>query len=134
MIHQEICFCASCDNCGEIFNDGEYSMFPLESDVENQLRNSSDWFAGYEDKDHIGKHYCPDCYELDTDIDDKIILDTSRTKPIEPQSPLPVQGYSKAIELIKYFVDRVEAGTIRSKTTYAKYKEFLASLPTPTKD
>jgi hypothetical protein len=30
-----------------------------------------------------------------------------------------------AIELLQYFVDRVEAGTIRSKTTYRKYKSFL---------
>ena len=35
---------------------------------------------------------------------------------------------SEAIELIKYFVDRVEGGTIRSETTYKKYKDFLAKV------
>jgi hypothetical protein len=29
------------------------------------------------------------------------------------------------------FVDRVEAGTIRSKTTYAKYKDFLSMYEQP---
>ena len=32
---------------------------------------------------------------------------------------------SEAIELLKYFTDRVEIGSIRSKTTYKKYKDFL---------
>lgn len=37
----------------------------------------------------------------------------------------------EAVELIQYFVDRVDAGTIRSKITYSKYKEFLSSLTAP---
>lgn len=32
---------------------------------------------------------------------------------------------AELLENIKYFVDRVEAGTIRSKTTYAIYKNLL---------
>ena len=31
----------------------------------------------------------------------------------------------EAIQLIKYFLDRVEDGSIRSKTTYRKYKDFM---------
>jgi len=31
----------------------------------------------------------------------------------------------EALELLQYFVDRVEAGTIRSQTTYNKYKNYL---------
>jgi len=31
----------------------------------------------------------------------------------------------EAVELIQYFVKRVEEGSIRSKTTYKKYKDFL---------
>ena len=31
----------------------------------------------------------------------------------------------EALELLQYFVTRVEAGTIRSQTTYNKYKTFL---------
>jgi hypothetical protein len=34
----------------------------------------------------------------------------------------------EALELLQYFVDRVEAGTIRSKTTYKKYKDFLNNI------
>ena len=34
----------------------------------------------------------------------------------------------EAIELIEYFVNRVEEGTIRSKITYGKYKTFLEKL------
>lgn len=36
-----------------------------------------------------------------------------------------------AIELIQYFVDRVDKGEIRSKTTYAKYKDFLQKVNPP---
>ena len=34
----------------------------------------------------------------------------------------------EALDLLQYFVDRVEAGTIRSKTTYKKYKDFLDNI------
>ncbi len=47
------------------------------------------------------------------------------------QKALEILGdkkFSEAIELIKYLVDRVEEGTIRSKVTYSKYKNFLQSL------
>jgi len=30
-----------------------------------------------------------------------------------------------AVQLIQYFVKRVEEGTIKSKTTYKMYKDFL---------
>ena len=35
---------------------------------------------------------------------------------------------NEAIELIQYFVDRVEIGTIRSHTTYGKFKDFLKKI------
>lgn len=38
------------------------------------------------------------------------------------------QDYLEALELLQYFVQRVEAGTIRSKTTYEKYKNFLDKI------
>jgi len=34
----------------------------------------------------------------------------------------------EALEVIEYFVKRVEEGTIRSKVTYSKYKEFLKDI------
>ena len=37
----------------------------------------------------------------------------------------------EALDLLQYFVDRVEAGTIRSKTTYKKYKDFLDNINNP---
>ncbi|HCT86241.1 MAG TPA: hypothetical protein DF296_13700 [Candidatus Margulisbacteria bacterium] len=36
-----------------------------------------------------------------------------------------LKNYKEAIELIQYFTNRVENGTIRSRTTYGKYKDFL---------
>jgi len=33
--------------------------------------------------------------------------------------------FEQAKELIEYFVNRVEEGSIKSKTTYKLYKEFL---------
>ena len=35
---------------------------------------------------------------------------------------------NEAIDLIEYFVKRVEEGSIRSKTTYTMYKDFLTKL------
>ena len=34
----------------------------------------------------------------------------------------------RAVELIKYFVQRVEEGSIRSRTTYNMYKSFLIDI------
>lgn len=79
MITKEECYVGTCDNCGEIFNDGDYSMFPLSSDVKDQMENC-DWYANDNDPDHIGKHYCPDCFKYHPDVDDKIIVDLSRKK------------------------------------------------------
>jgi hypothetical protein len=79
MITEEKCYVGACDNCGELFNDGEYSMFPLESDVKDQMSNS-EWYADGTDPNHQGKHYCPDCFKYHPDIDDKIIVDESRIK------------------------------------------------------
>lgn len=38
------------------------------------------------------------------------------------------QRLLEALDLLQYFVDRVEAGTIRSQTTYKKYKDFLDNI------
>lgn len=74
MIYEEKCYVGTCDNCGVIFNDGEYSLFPLESDVKSQMENS-EWYSDGTDEDHKGKYYCPDCFKHDENIDDKIIVD-----------------------------------------------------------
>lgn len=85
MIHEEKCYMATCDNCGEVFNNGEYSMFPLASDVIDRIRNDSEWYSGDTDPDHKGKHYCTDCFKWHPEIDDKIILDESRKRPNSEQ-------------------------------------------------
>lgn len=105
MIHQKKCYCATCDNCGEIFDDGEYSMFPLESDVLDSMGdNYTEWYAGDTDPDHQGKHYCPECFKYDEDIDDKIIVDLSRKQeaPQEAQPPAPsLQTPHRILETVK---------------------------------
>jgi len=35
---------------------------------------------------------------------------------------------NEAVELIRYFVNRVEVGSIRSIETYKKYKDFLNKI------
>lgn len=79
MISEEKCYCGVCDNCGEIFDNGEYSLFPLESDVREQM-SEREWYTGIVDPDHNGKHYCPECFKYDEEIDDKIIVDIARYK------------------------------------------------------
>jgi len=58
MIQKEECYVGVCDNCGEMFSDGDYTLFPLTSDVADQMSNC-DWYTGRTDPDHLGKHYCP---------------------------------------------------------------------------
>ena len=47
-------------------------------------------------------------------------------KMCPPEDPNPM--LVETIKLIRYFVDRVEAGTIRSKTIYNMYKKFLENI------
>lgn len=101
MIHEEKCFCATCDNCGEIFEDGEYSLYPLESDVKEAMKNHEEWYCGDTDKEHLGKHYCFDCFKWHPEIDDKIILDTSRTK-------LTIEDYKEVFEDHKRLVRELD--------------------------
>lgn len=79
MISEEKCYVGTCDNCGEIFNDGEFTMFPLQSTVKDEMDNC-DWYTGMADPDHKGKHYCIDCFKYEEYIDDKIIVDLTRKK------------------------------------------------------
>ena len=79
MITEEKCYVGTCDNCGEIFNDGEFSLFPLESDVKDSMMDC-EWYSEGTDPEHEGKHYCPDCFKYYEEVDDKIIVDISRKK------------------------------------------------------
>lgn len=48
-------------------------------------------------------------------------LDASLAREVEKE----FNKLNEAIDLINYFVSRVEKGEIRSVTTYDKYKKFL---------
>lgn len=47
---------------------------------------------------------------------------------LEEQLDSDEERLLEALDLLQYFVDRVEAGTARSKTTYKKYKDFLDNI------
>lgn len=107
MIYKEDCFVGACDNCQEIFTDGDYSMFPLESDLKDEMQNS-EWYADGTDPDHKGKHYCPDCFKYHPEEDDKIMVDLSRKKEPDPLPALPsVQGVEELVAAIykKRFIE-----------------------------
>lgn len=79
MITEEKCYVGTCDNCGDIFDDGQFSLFILESTVKDRMKDS-EWYADGTDEDHKGKYYCLNCFTPDPDIDDKIIVDLTRKK------------------------------------------------------
>ena len=78
MIHEEKCYCATCDNCGETYTDEHsgFSLFVDENQCHEHMDNDS-WFS-HGDGEHKGKHYCPKCYKYDEVDEDKIILNESR--------------------------------------------------------
>lgn len=76
-------YVGTCDNCGDIFEDGEYSLFGLNSDVAEKMEESN-WYVGRDNNEHKGKHYCSDCFKQDDDVDDLIHLDLTRKKTIQP--------------------------------------------------
>lgn len=81
MITEETCYVGNCDNCGETYRN-EHHGFTMFIDKSQCLEymDKDDWYTGHADPDHKGKYYCPDCFEHDPDIDDKIVVDLSRTK------------------------------------------------------
>lgn len=81
MIHEEKCYTATCDNCGEPFvtyHTG-WSMFSDKSSIIESMDNE-DWYIGHLDE-YNGKHYCPSCFKYHPTEDDKIIVDVSRKSP-----------------------------------------------------
>lgn len=92
MISKEDCYVGSCDNCGELYEGPEYSLFLDRSTVREQM-DESDWYAEGADADHKDKHYCPKCFKYHADIDDKIIVDLSRKKDtMNDKHPTPTEG------------------------------------------
>ena len=67
-----------CDNCGaDSGTNAEYSCYHDESQARDTAIDS-EWQTIDDDKNEE-KHYCPDCF-IDIDDNDKIIIDTTRTK------------------------------------------------------
>lgn len=79
MITEEKCYLGTCDNCGEVFDDGQFSLFISKSDVKERMEETN-WYADGTDPDHKGKHYCQNCFKHNDEIDDKIIVDYTRKK------------------------------------------------------
>lgn len=81
MIHEQKCYGAVCDNCGTMFRDysSDFTIYLSESTCIEYMDNN-EWYTGFTDPEHSGRHYCSNCYEPHPDIDDKIILDTTRTQ------------------------------------------------------
>jgi hypothetical protein len=72
------CVCIACDNCDEIFQDSstDFSIFLDEGSARDYCVNHENGWT-----EHEGKHYCPDCHEIDEE--DNFIL-----KP-KPNSDIP---------------------------------------------
>ena len=81
MIHEEKCYSATCDNCGEHWIDEEkgISVFGTENDILNEIRNFESWYT--EGPFGNEKHYCPDCFVINDK--DELVINMTRTKPLD---------------------------------------------------
>ena len=70
MIKEVKSYSLICDNCGETFveNYCNYSVW-IDIDMAIEYAKDRDWI------EHEGKHYCPECYEVDND--DNVIIKES---------------------------------------------------------
>lgn len=62
MIKEVKCYSLMCDNChkGYIESGSDYCVW-LEESIAIESATENDWI------EHEGKHYCPNCYEVDED-------------------------------------------------------------------
>jgi hypothetical protein len=81
MIQETKCYCGRCDNCQELFTtyDEGYTLF-VDKDEVRCAMDDEGWYTGVGDPDHVGKYYCDECFKWHPEEDDKIILNTERTK------------------------------------------------------
>lgn len=79
-IEKAQCVICECDNCGDLFDNGQFSIFPDESRIKEEM-SDCEWFVGHPtDKDHANKYYCPKCFTCDEEVDDLIHIVESRKK------------------------------------------------------
>lgn len=65
MIERVTMYCAKCDRCGEILQDGEIVAW-ADADEAQRMAEESEWI------EINGRLLCPDCYELDEDTDEYV--------------------------------------------------------------
>ena len=65
MIKQVIYYDIICDRCGKSFSEESETCYP-DKDSALMVAEQSEWI------DINGKHYCPDCYELDEVTDEYV--------------------------------------------------------------
>lgn len=86
MIDKIDAFIGLCDNCKDIFDSGEYSVFVDWHTIAEKMDDSG-WFVGHiNDTKFAGKHYCPSCFKYDEENEDDIIVDESRKNLHEKQA------------------------------------------------
>jgi hypothetical protein len=57
-----------------------------------------------------------------------LIYDDDVAYVLESELEAVKKERDEAVELINYFVKRCEEGSIRSRTTYGKYRDFLSTI------
>ena len=88
MIITEVFYGIKCDRCGEIFEDGEHSFW---SDESSAMENAteSEW------AELNGKHYCPNCYEVDEETDEIKVF----------------EEYPQPLKTLNAFIDKILKGS-----------------------
>jgi hypothetical protein len=81
MIQEIKAYRATCDNCGEYYEHWHsgFSIYIDEGSIQEDM-DSEGWYTTNADPEHDGKEYCPKCFKWHPEEDDKIILNTERTK------------------------------------------------------
>lgn len=118
MIYKENCYTATCDNCGETYQN-EHSGFSMYSTDQSLLEemDNDDWYLHDQDTEHQDKEYCPKCFKWHPDIDDKIILDESRKKTLPTKEAEKERGWTivtKEAELVNKIIN--EPGFMTGET------------------
>lgn len=117
MIVSEIFYGVKCNRCGEQFEDGEHSFWSDENSAEENAMES-EWIW-----EKNGKHYCPNCYELDEETEDTTPLPEfpEHLKKLKSFIDKNLKSYcSSIIETDDFF--KVETG-IYNGSTLASYEE-----------
>lgn len=65
MIERVTMYCAKCDRCGEILQDGEIVAW-ADADEAQRMAEESEW------REINGRLLCPDCYEVDEETDEYV--------------------------------------------------------------